>query len=151
MARTKAEDTEKIQKPARAVRSTRPLRAAKASKTSMAAPNKMQILFTIVPRPKTEFYIDLLHHFEINLQMVLSAHGTAGDKVRELLGLTDSEKSVIVSTVRRDKAPEALAMLEEKFRTVKGGKGIAYTVPMSSTIGVAIYQFLSNTTNGGLR
>jgi glycerol-3-phosphate acyltransferase PlsY len=26
----------------------------------------------------------------------------------------------------------------------KGGKGIAYTVPMTSTIGVAIYQFLSN-------
>ena len=40
--------------------------------------------------------------------------------------------------------------LEEKFKTVKGGKGIAYTVPMTSTIGVAIYQFLSNTTSGGL-
>jgi hypothetical protein len=38
----------------------------------------------------------------------------------------------------------------EKFRTVKGGKGIAYTVPISSTIGVAIYQFLSNTSNGGI-
>ena len=44
----------------------------------------------------------------------------------------------------------ALSELDEKFRTVKGGKGIAYTVPMTSTIGVAIYQFLSNTTSGGL-
>ena len=40
--------------------------------------------------------------------------------------------------------------LDEKFKTVKGGKGIAYTVPMTSTIGVAIYQFLANTTSGGL-
>lgn len=145
MARIKAQDAEAQTKPTRAAK------GSKAAKTSMTAPNKMQLLFAVVPRQKTEFYIDLLHHFEINLQMVLSAHGTAGDNVRELLGLTDSEKSVIISAVRRDKAAEALGMLEQKFKAVKGGKGIAYTVPMSSTIGVAIYQFLSNTTNGGLR
>ena len=117
---------------------------------SMAAPKKMMLLFTVVNREKTEFYIDLLHNYEVNLQTVLSAHGTAGERVRELLGLTDSEKSVIISAIRKDKVKEALGALEEKFRTVKGGKGIAYTVPISSTIGVAIYQFISNTTNGGI-
>ena len=116
----------------------------------MAAPKKMMLLFTIVNREKTEFFVDLLYNFEVNLQTVLSAHGTAGDQVRELLGLTDSQKSVIISAIRRDRVKEALATLEEKFRTVKGGKGIAYTVPISSTIGVAIYQFLSNTSNGGI-
>lgn len=118
--------------------------------TSMAAPKKMMLLFTVVNREKTEFFVDLLHNFEVNLQTVLSAHGTAGDRVRELLGLTDSDKSVIISAIRRDRVKEALSTLEEKFRTVKGGKGIAYTVPISSTIGVAIYQFLSNTSNGGI-
>ena len=37
-----------------------------------------------------------------------------------------------------------LQMLEEKFQTIKHGKGIAFTIPMSSVIGVAIYRFLSN-------
>ncbi len=111
---------------------------------SMAAPDKMQLLFTVVNRNKTEFYIDLLGNFEVNLQMVLNGHGTAAEKHLELLGLTDSDKSVIVSFIRREKAKEALGALEEKFKTVKGGKGIAFTVPMKSTIGVAIYQFLSN-------
>ena len=118
--------------------------------TSMAAPDKMQLLFTVVNRSKTEFFVDFLYSFNINMQMVLSAQGTASDQIVSLLGLTDTEKSVIISVVRRDKAKEALSALEEKFKTVKGGKGIAYTVPMSSTIGVAIYQFLSNTTNGGI-
>lgn len=118
---------------------------------SMTAPNKMQLLFTIVNRPKTEYFVDLLYGFEVNFQTVLSAQGTANDDILSLLGLTDSDKSVIISAIRRDKAKEALSTLEEKFRTVKGGKGIAYTVPISSTIGVAIYQFLSNTANGGLR
>ena len=116
----------------------------------MAAPKKMLLLFTVVNREKTEFFVDLLSEYEVNLQTVLSAHGTAGDRVRELLGLTDSDKSVIVSAIKRERSKEALAALEEKFRTVKGGKGIAYTVPISSTIGVAIYQFLSNTTTGGI-
>ena len=122
---------------------------AKTEKTSMSAPEKMQLLFTVINREKTEFFVDLLQGFEINLQMVLAASGTANDKVLSLLGLTDTEKSVIISAVRRDRAKDALATLDEKFHTVKGAKGIAFTVPMSSTIGVAIYQFLANKKLGG--
>lgn len=124
---------------------------AKDANAPMVAPNKLSILFTIVNRQKTEFFVDMLYNFEVNLQMVLSAHGTANDHIMSLLGLTDSEKSVIVSVIKQDKINEALTLLDEKFRTVKGGKGIAYTVPITSTIGVAIYQFLSNTANGGQR
>lgn len=119
-------------------------KAKREPQGSMSAPDKMQLLFTVVNRNKTEFYMDLLGTFEVNLQMVLNAHGTAEEKHLELLGLADSDRTVIISVIRRDRAKDALAALEEKFRTVKGGKGIAYTVPMKSTIGVAIYQFLSN-------
>ena len=122
---------------------------AKTEKTSMSAPEKMQLLFTVINREKTEFFVDILQGFEINLQMVLAASGTANDKVLSLLGLTDTEKSVIISAVRRDRAKDALATLDDKFNTVKGAKGIAFTVPMSSTIGVAIYQFLANKKLGG--
>ena len=125
------------------------LKDAKEASASMTAPKKLQLLFTIVNRQKTEFFVDMLYNFEVNFQTVLSAHGTAQDHIMTLLGLTDSEKSVIISVIRQDRAAEALALLDEKFRTVKGGKGIAYTVPVSSTIGVAIYQFLSNTANNG--
>ncbi len=122
--------------------------ASSGTSTPMAAPEKMRLLFTVINRNKTEFYVDLLQGFEINMQLVLSAQGTANDQILNLLGLTESDKSVIVSVIRRDKVKEALETLDEKFKTVKGGKGIAYTVPMSSTIGVAIYQFLSNNPGG---
>ena len=124
--------------------------ATQKPNTAMSAPTKLQLLFTIVNRSKTEFYVDLLQNFDINMQMILSANGTADTRIQSLLGLTNSEKAVIISVIRRDKSKLALSALDEKFKTVKGGKGIAYTVPMSSTIGVAIYQFLSNTNNGGL-
>ena len=111
----------------------------------LKAPNRMFLLFTIVGRSKGEYYTDLLQDYEVNMQMALNASGTAGSGMLELLGLSDSEKTVIISVIRQDKAKEAMAMLDEKFKTVRGGKGIAYTVPLTSTIGVAIYQFLSNT------
>ena len=108
------------------------------------APHKLKLLFTVVDRRKAEFYIDLLQSFEVNMQLTLVAKGTAKTEMLELLGLADSDKSVIISIIKHERAGEALAALEEKFRTIKNGKGIAYTVPMTETIGVAIYQFLAN-------
>ena len=78
------------------------------------------------------------------MQLAMAAQGTAKTEMLNMLGLVDNEKAVILSAIRADKATEALNALEEKFKTIKNGKGIAYTIPMTSTIGVAIYQFLCN-------
>lgn len=109
------------------------------------APRKLKILITVVDRQKADFYQDLLQSFEVNMQFSMSAKGTAPTEMLNYLGLIDSEKSVIFSIIREDMEMAALDTLTEKFRTIKNGKGIAYTVSLSSTIGVAIYRFLSNT------
>ena len=108
------------------------------------APKKLKLLVTVVDRRKTEFYADFIQSYESNMQMVFAASGTAKTEMISLLGLSDNEKSVIISVIRSDKADAVLRGLEEKFKTIKNGKGIAYTIPMTDTIGVAIYQFLAN-------
>ena len=108
------------------------------------APQKLKLLITVVNRSKAEFYMDLLQSFEVNMQLAMAAQGTAKSEMLNMLGLVDNEKAVILSAIRADKATEALNALEEKFKTIKNGKGIAYTIPMTSTLGVAIYQFLCN-------
>lgn len=105
---------------------------------------KLKILVTVVNRSKTEFFMDFLTSFEVNFQTSVLAQGTARSETLYMLGLEDSDKSVIFSAIREDKATEALQALEDKFHTLKNGKGIAFTVPMSSVIGVAMYRFLSN-------
>lgn len=109
------------------------------------APRKLMLLVTVVNREKAEFYTDFLQSFEVNFQTSMAARGTANGETLRYLGLTETGKSVIFSIIREDMAPKALAALEEKFKTIKNGKGIAYTIPMTGTIGVAIYRFLSNT------
>ena len=117
----------------------------RSSRTSTPlAPQKLKLLITVVNRSKAEFYMDLLKSFEVNMQRAMAAQGTAKTEMLNMLGLVDNEKAVILSAIRADKATEALNALEEKFKTIKNGKGIAYTIPMTSTIGVAIYQFLCN-------
>ena len=104
----------------------------------------MELLITIVNRKKAELYLDLLQAFDVNMQFVLLGEGTAGADIRNMLGLADSEKAVIFTVIKEKDIKAAMNMLEDKFETIRDGKGIAVTVPFSSVIGVSIYQFLSN-------
>ena len=60
-----------------------------------------------------------------------------------MLGL-NIQKAVIISTVREDMVDSVMKCLEDKFSTIRNGKGICFAVPLSSVIGVNIYRFLSN-------
>ena len=112
--------------------------------TENVAPKKLKLLITVVNKNKAEFYMDYLQEYEVNMQMSMRARGTADSDLLHYLGLEDSEKRVLFSLIREDMAPAAMKGLEEKFATVRDGKGIAYTVPLSSVAGAAIYQFLTN-------
>ena len=114
-----------------------------ANTVSEQAIKKLKLLFTVVDRPKAEFYLDVLSQFEVNLQMVIAGKGTATSELVDMLGL-NIHKATILSVVREDKVDEIMKCLEDKFSTIKNGKGIAFAVPLSSVIGVNIYQFLSN-------
>ena len=105
---------------------------------------KLKLLVPVVNRSKTEFFMDFLTAYEVNFQTAVLGQGTARSETLYMLGLEDSDKGVIFSVLREDKAEEAMQGLEDKFHTLKNGKGIAFTIPMSSVIGVAIYRFLSN-------
>ena len=108
-----------------------------------SAIKKLKLLFTVVDRNKTEFYLDVLSQFDVNCQMVMSGLGTARSELINMLGL-NLHKGVIISVIREDMVDDAMKTLESKFETIKNGKGIAFAVPLSSVIGVNIYQFLSN-------
>lgn len=112
-----------------------------------SAIKKLKLLFTVVDRPKAEFYLDVLSQFDVNFQMVVGGLGTANSELVELLGL-EPHKAVILSVMRENRVEEAMNCLEEKFNTIRNGKGICFAVPLSSVIGVNLYQFLSDNRMG---
>ena len=114
-----------------------------ANTINETAIKKLKLLFTVVDRNKGEFYMDVLSQFHVNCQLVLPGMGTAASDIVELLGL-NLHKAVVVSVVREDLVDTIMATLENKFRTIRNGKGVAFAVPLSSVIGVNMYQFLSD-------
>jgi len=108
---------------------------------------KLKLLFTVVDRPKGEFYLDVISQFDVNCQLAVGGMGTASSEVVELLGL-EPHKAVILSVIREDMVDVVMQTLEDKFSTIRGGKGIAFAVPLSSVIGVNLYRFLSNNRMG---
>ena len=109
-----------------------------------SAIKKLKLLFTVVDRNKGEFFVDVLSQYEVNCQMVVGGIGTAHSELVDLLGL-NNHKAVILSVVREDKVDTVMNMLEERRKNLKNGQGmISFAVPLSSVIGVNMYQFLSN-------
>ena len=91
---------------------------------------------------KADYYLDFIQSFEVNMQTALAARGTERN-----VGSAYTEKAVLFGMTREDKVKEILEGLKEKFDTIKNGAGIAYTVPLTSLIGVSTYGFLSNLRN----
>ena len=118
-----------------------PARPPRVPKIRDAGIRKLTLLFTVVDRSKANFYLDMLEQYEVNFQTVIYGSGTA-EAAR--FGVTESDKALLISVIREDMVAPALRMLEEKFARVKNGKGIAFTVPFGSVMGVQNYCFLSN-------
>jgi hypothetical protein len=120
------------------------LRKPKTQKMPSSDFKALKLLVTVVNKNKAEFYTDFLGGFSANLQTSIPAKGTAGSETLHLLGLENTDKSVIFSVIKEESAEQILQALEDKFHALRGGKGIAFTIPFSSVIGVTAYRFLSD-------
>ena len=118
-----------------------------ANTVNESAIKKLKLLVTVVDRPKGEFYLDVISQFDVNCQLAMGGLGTATSDLVELLGL-EPHKAVILSVAREDMVDAIMNCLEDKFATIRNGKGISFAVPLSSVIGVNLYQFLSDNRMG---
>ena len=118
--------------------------SVKKESKGLEAPRKIKILVSIVERSKADFYLSALEGFDVNMQTVLYAKGTAPTELQRYLGIIENGKAVILSIVNEDRIKDILIAYEDKFFKTKNGKGVAFTIPISSIIGVHIYQFLAN-------
>lgn len=124
---------------------TKTSKQVKASQTNQKVrTNKLELLITVVPKGKAESFQDMLQAYEANLQMAIRGLGTAKDQILTLLGTDSLKKGVIFSVIKEERVQDALAALEERFTRLTDGKGVAFTIPMTSVIGVASFGFLAN-------
>ena len=103
---------------------------AKPSK-KLISTKKLVLLVTIVRKNKADYFLDLIEGLGANLQLVTVGSGTTKATV-----FTDEigTKAVIYSVLAEDNVKKAL----------RDGKGVCWTCPLSSVMGVTFFNFLSN-------
>ncbi len=108
------------------------------------APKRLMLLVTVVQKGKGTFFADFLQSYDANLQLSVVGIGTARPDLVEFLGLKDNKRSIIFSVVQAERVDAIFEALQERFQTVNGSTGIAFTLPLSSVIGKLSYGFLAN-------
>jgi nitrogen regulatory protein PII len=71
--------------------------------------------------------------------------GTASNDVYEVLGLSNTKKHVVMSSIPLSCWPKIKKSLEERFSISPWAKGLGILVTIDSVCGVSTYKFLSNT------
>lgn len=110
-------------------------------KEKLTSTKKLLLLITIIKKNKADYYLDVIESFGVNYQMSTIGNGTTKSAIfSDEVG----SKCIIFSVITEDKEKMILNKLEQKFEQLKDGKGVAWTVPFSSVMGVAFFNFLSN-------
>ena len=105
---------------------------------------KLSLYITIVDRGFSQPVIRLFEKMGSSAQFVQMGEGTAVKEIREILGIEDNEKEVILSIIRKEVVNEVTKELDNFFSLNKSIRGIGFSIPLTSLIGVRLYEFLSN-------
>ena len=93
---------------------------------------RYKLLTTIVARGKGDKVVSLLNKKEIMFNLIILGEGTADSELLDYLGIGEIDKDVVLSIIAEEKLEEILRELREKMQFSLPGKGIAFTVPLSS-------------------
>lgn len=114
---------------------------------------KLSLVVVIVDHNQSDVFVDSFMTLEANVQLTLLASGTVKKEIKNLLGLSDPKKDVLFTIMKDERLDEAFSYIETRFKISPKHKGIAFSVKMTSVVGISVYKILSNTLelkpNGG--
>ena len=105
---------------------------------------KLYVHITIVPSGQASTINKLFKSLGVACQFNQKGRGTANRKVREILGIEDNHKDLIISLIPENLIPTITRELEAYFAASDRNRGIGFTIPMDSIISVRVYNFLAD-------
>ena len=106
--------------------------------------SELNLLLTISERSKLADFISLYKEHGIDINNISLGYGTATSETLSYLGLTGSEKAVILSFTTDEIWMKLRKDLHNKLRIDIPGVGIACTVPLSSIAGRREFEYITD-------
>lgn len=103
----------------------------------------LKMFISIVPLGQAQGIVKLLEKAGVNYNVITQGEGTGSKFVPTLINT--NQKQIVFSFVREDMTETVKKILKDRFSVSKASNGIAFSVKLTSVMGVSIYKFLSNT------
>ena len=101
------------------------------------ATSALKTLFIIIERSKADKLTETLASCGVNYQHEVFALGTARTGLLEIIGIGETEKMLVIGTIRAEQVDIVRNVLNQNFGFDKPGAGIAFTIPISAVGGEA--------------
>ena len=102
------------------------------------------VYVAIVNQGNANAVIEIFRRAGSNASFVKMGRGTATKQVREILGIEDNKKEIVVSLIGEDKLKDAVTEFAAFVSSSKRNQGIGFSIPLTSVAGVRMYHFLAN-------
>jgi hypothetical protein len=107
------------------------------------AMKRVALIITVVDRGKGDEVGALLRESGVTFNLVSPGYGATGLTLVDLLGLTDSEKDIVLSVTTTDKVSVMLNRILYKFDLDEPDNGIAFAIPISGVSGPLALRYIS--------
>ena len=106
---------------------------------------KLSLFVTIIGKGQALPVMRIFERGGSSAQFVQRGEGTAQKEIYNILGMEETDKDIVLSFISQDKILDVKNELSAFFMANKKNRGIGFSIPLSSIIGVRVYQFLANT------
>lgn len=107
------------------------------------ATSALKTLFIIIERSKAGKLTEALAGAGVNYQHEIFALGTARTGFLEIIGIGETEKTLVIGTVKAEQVEVVRHLLDQNFGFNKPGAGIAFTIPIAAVGGEASMYILA--------
>ena len=109
----------------------------------------LKLMVAIVDRGQGERITESCAAVGATNSMICLGHGTANSHILEILGLGETDKDIVMTVLRGDRAHNVMRQLDEELQLRLPGRGIAFTIPINSVGGPRTLELLSGNMEGG--
>ena len=92
----------------------------------------MRAVFSIVDYSKGDMIAEIYKKENVPVFFATHGNGSADSSILEFLGFGENKKSVMLSILDIDRSEQIFAAVEEKMNISKPGKGIMFSIPLTS-------------------